>query len=291
MKVAILNDCSKYHCGSAEVMILLKFLIKTNGHQISGIVQRPNLQFGIIKKDNPVFGLISKSDLIIVNGEGAFHNDSAIISNIGTLMKEAKEKGKSTVLCNTVWENNKNSKEYLKYFDKIFVREECSLKEIFNDGFNAKVIPDLTFLASSLNGSHEKDIAFGGDIMHLTLKKPIFEKCKKMPIVNIFKYKKLGFNKFIKDVGEYKKVISGRHHTFIACCKAKTKCIPIVGNSHKLKGILQNAKSNIILVEKENDYDKAISFIDTLEADIEYQKLFDYVNSFKIEDYKVLLEE
>lgn len=289
MKVAILNDCSAYHCGSAEVITLLKSLIKESNHKLTQTIYRPNLQFGIIKKDSTVVNIIDKNDIIIVNGEGAFHDDNKIISNIGELMKDAKNKGKTTVLCNSVWQNNKKTKEYLKYFDKIFVREECSLKEIEQDGFEAKILPDITCLSQSINGTKEYDIGFGADIMNLSLKKPIDEKCKGLPRINIFDYQRMGFKRFIKDIGKYKKIVSGRHHTFIACCKAKTKCIPVVGNSHKLKGILKNAKANILIIEKEEDYDKAIQFIDTPEADVEYKKLYDYVNSFKMQDYKDIL--
>lgn len=291
MKIVILNDCSKYHCGSMEVVNMIKKVYNNSDDDIRiiGTIERSMLQYNIDNLINPMIGLLNKADLYLVNGEGAFHDDSKIIENIGKIMKIGKENNKKAILFNSVWQNNKKMKEWLNYFDKIYVRESSSKNELLNDGYESIILPDITCLVNTHEIEKTKNVAFGYDIMNESLRNGIHDKCDQYDSMNIFKYK--DFNKFVKDIAKYKVIVSGRHHTFIAACKARTKCLPIEGNSHKLVGLINDSGAKIPIIKNISEFDKGMEYIMSDESDEEYNKLFVYLDSFNINDYYKVIEQ
>jgi hypothetical protein len=205
----VLNKTSLYHEGSAEVMRNLYKLGEK--HLIS---------------DNKV----------LVNGEGTLHNDTERCFKLLEKAKILKEEGKKVYLINSVWQNNRKAKAYLKYFDKIFVRESFSQKSLQDQGYDAKVVPDLSLYITKKEKPVKKKhkVIFidsvqdeTADYLNMLSKQfnaPFYRMCESPNI--------------IEEIRSSEKVCTGRFHGLTFCIKYNIPFVAFDSNTHKIKGLV-----------------------------------------------------
>lgn len=136
MKIAIYNDCfaTEYkHFGCELVMETFRDQLNRVDCELVGTVKKDEF-----KDDSLVSRILGKADLVIVNGEGSFHNNRRNdILRIG-------EKYPS-ILVNTVFQNNKTNR-LLENFKYISCRESLSASECGRElGKKVDVVPDIIF--------------------------------------------------------------------------------------------------------------------------------------------------
>ena len=122
MKVLILNDTSNYHNGCKQVMNFI--YSKMENYEV--------VSFSI-KNIRSNENLLKDIDVLIINGEGTMHDNAIRAEELLSVGKLAKKSYNiKTFLINSVWQRNNRrvTKDYLRYFDYISVREIFSKNEI-----------------------------------------------------------------------------------------------------------------------------------------------------------------
>jgi len=141
-RAAVLND-TRYenHHGCEQVMhALIENLNKRNidVSAINPVRQDWNKQ--------PFIRYLEKADIVVVNGEGTIHHDQPSAKNLVCVARFCKERKIPVVLINSIFEMNSDDivKE-VRYFDRIYVRESKSQKELSLYGIQSIVVPDLSY--------------------------------------------------------------------------------------------------------------------------------------------------
>jgi len=142
LKVVVLNDTrSEHHHGCSRVMNAIDFYLKGKASDIVSLSVGEDWQ----KREDIKRAIIS-ADKVIVNGEGTIHHNSALGFSLVKVAKFAHEYGVEAFLINMTYQANSLAyKKYLSFFNKIFVRESFSQKELAEVGVDSEIVPDLTF--------------------------------------------------------------------------------------------------------------------------------------------------
>lgn len=257
----ILNDTTrnKGHFGCQAVMYAIFELCRLNGISIIKSFKKTK----IIKKKEYI-KCVALADIVIVNGEGTMHDDQAEACEIMEAALYAKKKGKKIFLINSIWQNNNLIKKYLWIFEKIFVRDSISSKQIQQDGYCCSITPDLSLYFSenhktiSSNNFRRKIVVtdsvhwrvskilakfstLNGCDFLLMRSKTIFEvRLIKLLFILRFKINRLKIAKDL-DVAKSSMVISGRYHAICMAIKHGIPFLCISSNSHKVQGLLIDA--------------------------------------------------
>ena len=142
-KAIIINDTRRenpIHLGCQLVMKNIFQLCER--HNLEVIASIPEQQAYKVEK---LINNIDHSDVLILNGEGTMHHDQEAATSLIKTVQLYKSYKKPCVLINSVWQENIKLNKNLYLFDKIFVRDGFSKKEIQQAGYHATIVPDLTF--------------------------------------------------------------------------------------------------------------------------------------------------
>jgi len=140
--VALINNTvNQMHHGCEVVVHQIEVMLLDRGVSVAVSVME-----GQHWRDSPEFmKCLSKIDGIIVNGEGTIHHNRKAGRHLVEISQLAKDKGLPCFLINTTYqENSEEYRSYLEKFDRIYVRESESSKELQRIGIHSKVIPDMT---------------------------------------------------------------------------------------------------------------------------------------------------
>lgn len=88
---------------------------------------------------------LEKSDIVLVNGEGSFHNDRKLALVLAQSAPFCRERNIPCVLINSVYQDNGDEMARLvRQFDRVFVRETRSQAVLRKERIDSDVVPDLT---------------------------------------------------------------------------------------------------------------------------------------------------
>jgi len=262
MKALLLNDTRcEDHIGCE--------LVVGNIYRLCQSVEISIIATVLISDKNPL-SVVEKYcgdiDLLLLNGEGTMHDDAAKALKYMDALKCAKRRGVKCVLMNTVWQNNRKLNEYLGYCDLIFCRESLSAAEIKSLGFEARVVPDMTFatkeqslataekknkllIIDSVNRGVTKklrNLAFKLRVPYLPMNSRSLHKERSNPFRFLLHLLLTGG--LIKDpiketlplIASSEAVISGRFH---GVCLSMLYGVPVISlssNTHKLEGLFSD---------------------------------------------------
>lgn len=222
MKVVIYNDCdvdSYKHFGCELVMETFREQLKRVDCNLIGTVTKEDLaqqRYAYIKKT------LDKADLVIVNGEGSFHNNRR--NDIHHVAKNWP-----SILINSIYQNNSFG-HHLRNFKYISCRESFSAMQAAKDsGAKVDVIPDVIFTNKRL--------------MKLKLN-PIH----KHIVINHFKEGELSTNNdaktFLKEIVKYESTTSISYHSLIISIMLGQKIKKVLKtNTHKTDALIHDYKS------------------------------------------------
>jgi len=261
VKAIILNDTSREdgHLGCALVMDNIHKLCAKHNIEVVSSIKRTDVYL-----DNDYENILDRTDIVIVNGEGSMHDDQDVALNLIKSLKIAKKKNKKMFLINTVWQNNNILNDYLHFFEKIYVRESLSQKEVIAAGFDAEVVPDLSLYTdiSDVKTNVKKDNIqiidsiikkHTNDLSNLALRLRAKFYCMGHGAVKLYelhhKYRKYrlrlkgcGLQNIneLNDIAKHEAMLSGRFHAVCIAMKLKTPFLFIGSNTHKIEGLLSD---------------------------------------------------
>ncbi|MCC5980945.1 MAG: hypothetical protein JJU26_04430, partial [Oceanicaulis sp.] len=124
MKIRLLGDHSRYHCGSKAVWEVLS---------------REAARHGTLVSDDSF-------DLLVVNGEGSMHHGSAGCHRKIEAISEALGSGRRAMLINTVWQDNPPGlASVLTGCERVTARELMSARVLEAEGVRADLCLDLSY--------------------------------------------------------------------------------------------------------------------------------------------------
>lgn len=269
MNILFVNNCERYHSGSAEVTKFFKEEFKNHNMIILKSFKR------LFKYDLKTF------DVIIANGEGTMHDNAPKALEILNLLSEGKKLGVKTLLVNSVWQNNSiETTELLNYVDYVSVREIASKNEIqkiikkdidvnldvsyFTDVDDVGTIANYNIVAGNryADGQKPKIVGIGEDFN-----------------IDIFSQ---SWEYIVNNLKKSKILVTGRHHEMYAACKAKCPFIVLEGNTHKNSGFLKTLNSNIPTLSTDASTEEIIKIIKDIDKfSEEYLKLFSSLDAIK----------
>jgi len=281
MKAVLLNDTRcEDHIGCELVIGNIVRLCKQFDIEVIKTI--------LISDPDPIASVkkvVESVDLLLLNGEGTMHDDAPKALKYAEAVAFAKAQGVKCVLMNSVWQRNSKLNEYLKFFDLIYCRESLSAAEINALGYEAVVVPDMTFATEA----HElpkvgkkfdlliidsvdkcattqlRRLSYKWRVPFLPMNSRSLRKERKSPI-RFTLHSVLGFG-LIKDpisqtlplIASARYILSGRFHGVCFSMLFGIPVIAISSNTHKLQGLFQDigiSKQEILmpaqLADKQN---------------------------------------
>ncbi|WP_122055921.1 polysaccharide pyruvyl transferase family protein [Vibrio sp. Evd11] len=125
---------------------------------------------------------IIQSDKVIVNGEGTIHHNTKNGKLLIELAKFSASYDVKSFLINMTYQDNDESYiDYLKYFNRIYVRESYSHKQLEDHNISSKVIPDLSLFNDQENKSKKNGKYLITDSVKKDITKELLDKFSHHP--------------------------------------------------------------------------------------------------------------
>ena len=264
IRALVLNDTRRgNHPGCMLVMHQL-----LAGCDAAGIQVTKTLRLGRFFQ-SALKDAIKEVDVVIINGEGTMHHDSA-----GALMLKdagifAHKSGKPVFLINSVWEANNVVNQLLPYLYKSVMRESLSAECVDAAGFTADVIPDITLSSDSdvlfpyKNSTPESIVVMDDVCWHTAMLLARYARTRGYnflrmasrpslkSISSIYKWFALFWvgkfsRQFVLDdisiLQDARVIVTGRFHGACLAILAERPFIALSSNTHKVEGLLKDAK-------------------------------------------------
>jgi len=266
-KVYVVNDTSRYHCGSAAAMHVLYNMLSPL--KIVGVHHNGDLTANVSS--------LKKCDCVVVNGEGSMHHMSKRSAIVLNIIEKAVNYGKSVYLVNTVWQRmDKVKRGLFKKIKYVSVREMASAKEIASKFYiEPHMHLDLSYYMPIGDGEYidfDGRIVFGGSFIDVVIPEHI----TKLPRLTLWEHDWATVVRSLRTSSLY---ITGRHHGVYAACVAGIPFVYIEGNSHKIRGLFEWADVDIPIAYGGNDISRCIGW--AKQNGHVYERLFDFMKSRK----------
>lgn len=172
-------------------------------------------------RDKATWKFPKNVDLAIVNGEGTTHHDS------GQPLLGAALDNFPSVLVNAVWQDNRHKLPMDKFLFKA-VRESRSQAQLPG----SVVVPDVIFASKQLNafrrGEPIRDIGVTDTVLN--------GRCKRNGRISAIQLPE----DFLRDITQYKRICTGRHHGVVACAVLGIPFSAYPSNTHKIPGMMED---------------------------------------------------
>lgn len=275
MRVALFNDTrsDRDHFGCDIVMRNLEALLSGAGIQATwrwpvGKDWRESLE--LLPKKGDI-------DAVIVNGEGSIHHSddncrADILADVSLYAGEVLNVP-SFLVNATLFGNSNRIYEKLSKFNRCYVRDSMSMKELNANGIDGVVVPDLTLASAVAKINQAQRIGYGSTdsvIESVSHKLRVFSKVNKIEYQSLVTPKKLIFNstdvnkpnrifinlkKYLKNIlcerrslktsdsfiawiQSKKLIITGRYHAVTLCLLTRTPFIAVESNTPKISALL-----------------------------------------------------
>ena len=266
LRVRILGDHTKLHCGCKAVINSLETAAKARGWEI-------------VKSYRPY-------DILIVNGEGSMHSSRKTFFKKMLVLQKAVESGIPAYLLNTVWQNNCHDFDgTLARLAGITVREVLSQRELYEKHhIEADVVIDASYFSPM--GKAKNVIDFKGKPVKTDFYFPETKSWgRDQDVFNNIPYismENIDWCSLVFSLKTAAYLITGRHHAIYAACRAKTPFVASESNTHKINGLISSSGANIPIAKHPHEIVEIISSIDDLKP--EYEKLFNWMEAQNAED-------
>ena len=247
MRVRLMGDHSRHHCGCVAVWQTLNTLVRSKG-------------WTVVKADEE-FGAI------IVNGEGSMHHSSRTFHQTMRCLSDAVDAGKAAYLVNTVWQENSNEyDDVLRRLSGISVREVISQKDLLErHGVKSRVTLDLAYFAPvtfslSLRSLFRKKQAVRTDFWLAPDQKfghAIDPTVARLPVISMANFTWQGFIAVLRTADL---LVTGRQHAVYAAARARVPFAAMEGSSHKIRGLIATTGIDIPLAETLEELPDVVAF-------------------------------
>ncbi len=258
MKIRLIGDHSEYHCGSEAAFRAIWEEVRRHGN---------------------IVGAEGDYDLLVVNGEGSMHHDSKGCQRKMEEVRKAQSEGRRVALVNTVWQDNPSAyADVLAGCEQVIVREVCSARALSEVGISAQVSLDAAF---SCEVEDVEPVDFEGAVLVTDFFSQEFNTFVKITgkWADKFVYIDLrdwSWSHLVRSMSTASLLITGRHHAVYAACKARLPFVALEGNTHKIRGLVETASSDIPIFRHFSELRENLSWPQT-HMD-RYERLFDWMD-------------
>lgn len=216
-------------------------------------------------------------DAVIVNGEGTIHNSERrdrpdILADVAKMTCDYLEVP-AFLINATLYQNSPRIYNKLRGFEKIYVRDSRSLKELEENGLQGEVVPDLTLSFPNRTLSVDRKGVGATDSVDNQVKLEIKRTCKQnrwtycpmtlevlnppkmKEIVNPLKFAKItrryiiesrltlesqpeSPQSFLSWLNSKEMIVTGRYHTVTLCLLTRTPFVAVESNTPKISSLL-----------------------------------------------------
>ena len=255
------GDHSRYHCGSAAVVRHLTESLLGHGVITGG----------------------DDYDVMVMNGEGSMHHDSAHYRQKIDVMARALDAGRQVYLVNSVWQDNPpDTQDVLSRIERIYVRESMSQANLLErHGVSSTLYPDLSYYCPLDRRAPASD--FSRQIVMTDFWSEEFgtfvrwtgAQGLKHPFIDM---RKFTWSKLVASLATAEMLVTGRHHAVYAACRARVPFVAFHGNTHKIDGLLSAAGVAIPMCRSRDELPDLIEWARANRE--EYERLFDWLDAF-----------
>lgn len=233
IKVKLDGNHSNYHCGSAAAWQSLSSFI---------------WESGCILVDGNDY------DILVVNGEGTMHHNSAGFMKKMQLLESALARGKRAHLVNTVWQSNgHNFDDVLPKLSSIAVREILSQTELRDEhGIDSHVFLDSSYFCDLDDQAEYVDLQGAiavTDFYSAEMHEFVRITSRWADRLVYLDMRQQSWSSLIRTLRTASLLITGRHHAVYAACRANTPFLAVSSNTHKIEGLLATAGCRIPVLD------------------------------------------
>ena len=261
LRVRILGDHSRYHCGSDAAYRSLQRVARLKGWIVVGAYQ--------------------PYDVLVVNGEGTMHHSSAGFHKKMTVLAKAVDAGVPAFLVNSVWQENDRSYDHvLRRLSGITVREQLSRHDIMSrHGIESQVVIDASYFLALDKPEAPAAPGVAPLITDFYWQETdgFREGPEILPSARHLPMKHVSWEATVGALRNADFLVTGRHHAVYAACVAKCPFLASEGNTHKIRGLIATAGVDIPVAGDPRDLPSAIGRLPDHEA--EYGKLFAWMDA------------
>lgn len=270
MNVLLVNDTSKFHCGSASVVNTIKTVLSEHSLITTPVIV-PQIKFDCW----------DSIDHVIVNGEGTLHNNRQGAVSILNLAQRALDAGCTVSIVNSIWQNMDT--QWKSVTDKLCV---WSVRDPLSQQYASKEFkrtPDLCpdyswFEPVTVHKSNRDLVGIGGSLQGL-----LYPNWQEYTRVNIFENT---WNDLVNLCAECNVLASGRHHELYAACRAGIPFVALDSNSWKNHALA--CHGNIPVLDHLPETLSEIQQFASTYKD-QYSKIFNWMHSYTLEDVQAHL--
>ncbi|QRM56240.1 polysaccharide pyruvyl transferase family protein [Sinorhizobium sp. BG8] len=266
IRVRILGNHSRYHCGSEAVY-----------QSLCHVAQSKN--WTVVKAYEPY-------DVLVVNGEGSMHHSGPFFQRKMKVLEKAVNAGVPAFLVNSVWQDNENTyDDVLRRLSGIYVRESLSRDDLLNrHGVESRVVIDASYFMP-LDRSKSGNLPPTGPAItdFYWRESDAFQNSPEILFgARYVPMKGVSWSKTVASLRSADFLVTGRHHAVYAACVAKRPFAASEGNTHKIKGLIAAADVNVPIADSPRDLPRLIEKLPDHES--EFRKLFAWMDSQQASD-------
>ena len=237
------NDTSSGHAGCRAVMAGLNRILRDAGRTVIGRHRCGETEYDLDS--------LQRADLVVVNGEGTFHDNTTDAQALAGLLRAAAQRKKRYWLVNCTLQNlAPDFEDLVRGAERVITREARSHAYACSLNLSSELRIDCCIEAPLHNvrtNGMRRGVAFGlvhsGSTFH--------EGMRSLELANLsrvaleFPYDGRDFADIVAELSALEFYVTGQYHGVYAAVLAATPFLPIPGNTHKIEGLLEWAGVDI----------------------------------------------
>lgn len=219
-------------------------------------------------------------DALVIHGAGSMHHGAAAFHGHMRAIMDAQERGKRTLLINSVWQSNPPSYDAaLAAVDDLIVRGDASRADLAErHDVAARASIDLSFFDPIDETAPFVDLAgriavtdlYSVDLGTFAWVSRWGEDWIRLDLDT------LSWSSLVRTLRTARALVTGRHHAMYAACRAGIPFVAFRGASHAMDDPLRSARSIIPVCRRLDEVDPVLAW--ALANRTGYDRLFDWMN-------------
>ena len=269
------NDTSNGHAGCRAVMASLNRILRDAGRTVIGRHRCGETEYDLAS--------LERADLVVVNGEGTFHDNTTDAQALAGLLRAAGQRNKRYWLVNCTLQNlAPEFEDLVRGAERVITREARSHAYACLLNRNSELRIDCCVEAPFHNvrtTGMRSGVVFGlvhpDSAFHAGMRAHELQNLSR--VVLEFPHDGRDFADIVAELSKFEFYVTGQYHGVYAAVLAATPFLPIPGNTHKIEGLLEWAGVDIPFFDPSKKLANQLEMVRDRAA--EYQKLRAFVLS------------
>jgi hypothetical protein len=282
-RVAILNDTSRFHFGSAAVMGQIFKTMERLDWEITASFFGNSFMY---EKREPLIDerLIEQSDVIVINGEGSVHHDQPMAVFLMDFIE--KHRHKKVCLINTLWQHmGPESEEKLQHAALVVTRDHESYRALqkFYKG-PLHLAPDLSSRDQPpLSPMADQGIVYGGFYWNQHARVAGIDKdrmaLKALAEPTTIDITRENWHITVNKLRSSRLLVTGKFHEVMAAIVARCPFLFCPVSTHKIEMLGEFAGERLMPLDMHLTKQQYLAIFERAIADrVHFERIFDAVN-------------